>query len=281
MQKVAMLRAKQPGQAFMQRASANRAIAKRSATPSKPRASGEAGNLIKKQAGRNGKSGAVPATLKDEVVRLIEEQIIAGELPPGMRLDEVQLAKRFGLSRTPLREALAQLAASGMVESQPRGGTYVTRLGIKSILECLAMTAEIEGIAADWAARRMTAAEIDALAALHDACEQASRRGHADAYFLANRKFHSAIYAGAHNRYVAETANFLFLRAAPYRRLQLRQPGRILSSFDEHGAIVDAIRARDGETAKRITRDHILIQGDRFMEFISMLPSSYIGLESD
>lgn len=233
-------------------------------------------------AGKTGRAATGQVlTLKDEVIRLIEEEIISGVLPPGTRLDEVQLAQRYGLSRTPLREALAQLAASGMVESQPRGGTFVTKLGIKSILECLAMTAEIEGIAAEWAARRMTADEIAELTKLHQACETAHARGDADAYFIANRRFHGAIYAGAHNRYVAETANFLFLRAAPYRRLQLRQPGRISSSFSEHGAIVEAITGRDGDTAKRITRDHILIQGDRFMEFISLLPSSYIGLETD
>lgn len=220
-------------------------------------------------------------TLKDEVVRLIEEDIISGALPPGTHLDEVQLSQRFGLSRTPLREALAQLRSSGLVEGRARTGTFVTRLGIKSILECLAMTAEIEAIAADWAARRMSADEIDELGVLLDGCTTAKLSGDPDAYFRANRRFHAAIYAGAHNRYVAQTADFLFLKAAPYRRLQLRQPGRIANSLDEHGAIVDAIAARDSATARRIIHGHILIQGDRFMEFISQLPDSFIAREAD
>ncbi len=220
-------------------------------------------------------------TLKDEVVRLIEEEIISGALPPGTHLDEVQLSQRFGLSRTPLREALAQLRSSGLVEGRARTGTFVTRLGIKSILECLAMTAEIEAIAADWAARRMSASEIGALNALHDECTAAKLSGDPDAYFLANRRFHAAIYAGAHNRYVAMTADFLFLKAAPYRRLQLRQPGRIASSLDEHGQIVAAIAARDSATARHIIHDHILIQGDRFMEFISLLPDSFVARDTD
>lgn len=220
-------------------------------------------------------------TLKDEIVRLIEEEIISGALPPGTHLDEVQLSQRFGLSRTPLREALAQLRSSGLVEGRARTGTFVTRLGIKSILECLAMTAEIEAIAADWAARRMSADEIDALMELHEGCTTAKLSGDPDAYFQANRRFHAAIYAGAHNRYVAMTADFLFLKAAPYRRLQLRQPGRIASSLDEHGEIVSAIAARDGATARRVIHDHILIQGDRFMEFISLLPDSFIARETD
>ncbi len=243
------------------------------------KAKGEAGALLKTGVL---KTGALKGpTLKDEVVRLIEEEIISGALPPGTRLDEVQLSARFGLSRTPLREALAQLTASGLLEARPRSGTFVTRLGIKSILECLAMTAEIEAIAAEWASRRMSDDEIRGLRAMHEACGAAEKTGSSDSYFLANRRFHAGIYAGAHNRYVAETANFLFMRAAPYRRLQLRQPGRIRSSSAEHGAIVDAIAAREGETAKRIMRDHILIQGDRFMEFISMLPDSFIGLKTD
>lgn len=220
-------------------------------------------------------------TLKEEVVRLIEEEIISGALPPGTHLDEVQLSQRFGLSRTPLREALAQLRASGLVEGRARTGTFVTRLGIKSILECLAMTAEIEAIAADWAARRMSAAEIDALGVLHESCTQAKLSGDPDAYFQANRRFHAAIYAGAHNRYVAQTADFLFLKAAPYRRLQLRQPGRISSSLDEHGQIVAAIATRDGAAARRIIHDHILIQGDRFMEFMSLLPDNFIARDTD
>lgn len=227
------------------------------------------------------RAGRVSETLKDEVVRLIEEEIVSGVLPPGTHLDEVQLSHRFGLSRTPLREALAQLKSSGLVEGRSRTGTFVTRLGIKSILECLAMTAEIEAIAADWAARRMSDVEIAQLKVLHDACATARASGEPDAYFIANRRFHAAIYAGAHNRYVAATANFLFLRAAPYRRLQLRQPGRIASSLDEHGDIVAAIEARDSETARRIMHGHILIQGDRFVEFISLLPDSYIARDAE
>lgn len=225
--------------------------------------------------------GSISHTLKDEVVRLIEEEIVSGALPPGTHLDEVQLSQRFGLSRTPLREALSQLRASGLIEGRARSGAFVTRLGIKSILECLAMTAEIEGIAADWAARRMTDDELAGLTALHDECTAAEAAGDPDAYFLANRRFHAAIYAGAHNRYVATTADFLFLRAAPYRRLQLRQPARTATSLREHGEIINAIMARDSATARQVMHDHILIQGDRFMEFISMLPDSYIAREAE
>lgn len=223
------------------------------------------------------KHRAPSATLKDEVVRRIEDEIVAGSLPPGTRLDEVQLAERYGLSRTPLREALAQLAAAGLVETRPRMGTFVTRLTIREIVEVISYTAEVEGIAAGWAARRMTAEERAGLVALHAGCERALGASDPDLFFDANRSFHRAIHDGAHNRYAQESAKSLGLRGAPYRRLQLRLPGQLAVSYREHDRVVRSILAEDGDEARVAMRDHVMIQGDRFMEFVSALPESYIG----
>jgi DNA-binding GntR family transcriptional regulator len=219
-------------------------------------------------------------TLKLEVVRRLEEEIVSGVLVPGTRLDEVQLSERYGLSRTPLREALAQLAASGMVEIRPRAGAFVTQLTPRAMLECLAFTAEVEAIAAQWAAVRMTTAERASLKALQRVAGAAVAAGDADRYFDHNRQFHAAIYAGAHNSYVQEQASQLFMRGAPYRRLQLRQRGRLATSHAEHQAIADAIFAEDGAAAATAIRAHIIIQGDRFMEFLATLPEAYIGRET-
>ena len=224
-------------------------------------------------------SGPSP-TLKSAVVRRLEDEIVSGALPPGTRLDEVQMAERYGLSRTPLREALAQLAASGLIEIKPRAGAFVTQLSPRAMIECLAFTAEVEGIAATWAANRMTVGERAALKDMQLEAAQAVARGDSDGYFELNRKFHAAIYAGAHNSYVQESATQLFLRGAPYRRLQLRQRGRLATSHAEHQAIVDAIFAEDGVTAAREIRAHIMIQGDRFMEFIATLPEAYLGRDA-
>jgi DNA-binding GntR family transcriptional regulator len=214
-------------------------------------------------------------TLKSAVVRRLEEEIVSGTLLPGTRLDEVQLSERYGLSRTPLREALAQVAASGLIEIRPRVGAFVTQMSPRSILECLAFTAEVEGIAATWAAVRMTGAERDKLLALQQAADVSVQAGDADAYFEHNRQFHEAIYAGAHNPYVQESAHMLFLRAAPYRRLQLRQRGRLATSHAEHAAITAAILAEDSVAAAAAVRSHIVIQGDRFLEFLAALPEAY------
>ncbi len=221
-----------------------------------------------------------PPTLKSGVVRRLEEEIVAGILPPGTRLDEVQLSERYGLSRTPLREALAQLAASGLVEIRPRAGAFVTKLSPRSMLECLAFTAEVEAIAAKWAASRMTARErCDLMALLEMATDSVASRDW-DTYFEHNRSFHAAIYAGAHNAYVSEQARQLFLRGAPYRRLQLRQRGRLATSHAEHRAIAESIVAEDGVAAADAIRAHITIQGDRFLEFLATLPDAYLGTDS-
>lgn len=219
-------------------------------------------------------------TLRAEAVRRLEEEIVAGVWPPGTRLDEVQLAERYGLSRTPLREALAQVAASGLIEIRPRSGAFVTKLSPRGILECLAFTGEIEAIAATWAATRMTQAERDELVDLQEQGRLALEGGDPDRYFEENRRFHAAIYAGAHNTYVQETALQLFLRGAPYRRLQLRQRGRLLKSHHEHGMIMNAILAEDGAAAAKAIRAHINIQGDRFLEFLGSLPAAYIGQDA-
>lgn len=224
-----------------------------------------------------GLSAPSSPTLKLSVVRRLENEIVSGVLQPGTRLDEVQLAERYKLSRTPLREALAQIAASGLIEIRPRSGAYVTQLSPRAMLECLAFTAEVEAIAATWAAARMTQAERKALKAVQQQASQCVANGDTDGYFELNRAFHEAIYAGAHNSYVQESAQKLFLRGAPYRRLQLRQRGRLATSHAEHGAIADAIWAEDGAAAASAIRSHIMIQGDRFLEFLAALPENYIG----
>ncbi len=219
-------------------------------------------------------------TLKAKAVRRLEEDIVAGRFEPGSRLDEVQLAERYELSRTPLREAFAELAASGLIEIRPRSGAFVAQVSSRSMLECLAFTAEIEGIAAGWAAIRMTVQERRALQAVQAAAIPFVEASDADGYFDVNRQFHEAVYAGAHNNFVQECAHKLFLRGSPFRRLQLRQRGRLVSSHAEHGRIIEAILAEDSSAAASAVRAHVMIQGDRFMEFLATVPKAYIGPDS-
>lgn len=207
----------------------------------------------------------------DRLRQAIETDIVTGVFRPGERLDEQSLADRFGVSRTPLREALVQLAANGLVKLLPRRGAFVVSLSFQEIVERFEMMAALEGMCAALAARRFNDQDRAALLASLAECEHEARQGDSDSYYLANERFHQLIYAASRNGFLAEQARQLQTRLQPYRRLQLRAGRRIASSFAEHQRIVEAILAGDGEQAANEIRDHVLIQGDRLRDFFASL----------
>jgi len=216
----------------------------------------------------------IPPSMKkrSEVLReAIEEMIAVGKLPPGHHLDETELANEFGVSRTPIREALIQLASMGIIVMRPRRGALVTEIAPQQLIEMFEVMAELEAMCARLAARRMTPAEHAILLASHLACTAARDDEDSDVYFYKNEEFHQQIYIGSQNTFLAEQARALQRRLRPYRRLQLRVRNRVKASFDEHGAVVDAIIAGDGERASELLRDHIMIQGQRFVDLIASL----------
>lgn len=207
----------------------------------------------------------------------LEQDIVTGHFRPGDRLDEQSLATRFGVSRTPIREALMQLASTGMVELLPRRGAFVTNLSIREVIERFETMAALEGMCGALAARRITDAQRVELATAHRDCQEATRAGCADTYYYANERFHRAIYEACHNRYLAEQAGQLHTLLKPFRRLQLRARHRVSQSLDEHGAIVEAILAGDPARAEQGLRDHILIQGERLNDFISSFGAAEVA----
>lgn len=214
----------------------------------------------------------------DQLRVLIEEDIASGRLPPGSRLEESALADRFNVSRTPVREALAQLASAGLVEMRPRQGAVVATLSLEDIVEMFEVMANLESLCAELCARRMSAADHASLLALHRRCEEVIESGDTDAYYEANRRFHEAIYAGSHNRHLEEMTRSLRNRVAAYRRIQLRHPGRLRASWKEHDSIVQAILAGDAERARDLTKGHIAIQGDTFTDFMALLRVSRLNV---
>ncbi|MFJ7566271.1 GntR family transcriptional regulator [Herminiimonas sp. NPDC097707] len=208
-----------------------------------------------------------------EVLReAIEEMIAVGKLPPGHHLDETELAKEFGVSRTPIREALIQLASTGIIVIRPRRGAIVAEIGPQQLIEMFEVMAELEAMCARLAARRMSPAGHATLKATHLACKEARDNVDSDAYFYKNEEFHQQIYTGSQNTFLEEQARVLQRRLRPYRRLQLRVRNRVKASFDEHGAVVDAIIEGKGELAAELLRQHIMIQGQRFTDLIASLP---------
>ncbi|WP_019142596.1 GntR family transcriptional regulator [Noviherbaspirillum massiliense] len=208
------------------------------------------------------------ATLRDS----IEEMIAVGKLKPGQHLDETELANAFGVSRTPIREALIQLASLGLVVTRPRRGTVVAEIPPQKLVEMFEVMAELEAMCGRLAARRMSEAEHAQLLAAHRACQQARDANDADSYYYQNEAFHQEIYAGSHNTFLAEQARNLHRRLRPYRRLQLRVRDRVATSYSEHEDIVNAIVAGDGERTADLLRNHIMIQGQRFADLIASLP---------
>lgn len=208
------------------------------------------------------------------ICKAIEEDIVTGTLAPGTKLDEAGLCDRFGVSRTPVREALRFLAERGLVELIRNRGAFVAELSVPRLIEMFAVMAELEGMAGRLCARRMTGQQKTELLRSHKSCRAASRKKNPDDYYFRNETFHEAIVAGSNNSFLAEQAMALRRRLQPYRRMQLRVPRRVHDSFDEHEAILEAILAGEAEQAEQLLKDHVMIQGERFTDFIALFADS-------
>ncbi|MCX5496297.1 GntR family transcriptional regulator [Kaistia dalseonensis] len=209
---------------------------------------------------------------RTEDLRLqLADDIVRGIFAPGVQLDEVGLAARYGVSRTPVREALRQLSASGLVEIRPHRGAIVTRLSEERLMEMFIAMAELESICAGLAAEAMSVIDRRELEARHRRLAELVREGDPARYAEGNESFHSAIYAGAHNSYLAELTLATRARLAPFRRAQFRRIGRLSESFDEHERVVEAILRGDRLGAMAAMREHIGTVKDAFDRYVEGL----------
>jgi DNA-binding GntR family transcriptional regulator len=204
-----------------------------------------------------------------KVRHAIEREIAMGIAAPGQRLDEATLADRFQVSRTPVREALQQLALSGMIELRPRRGAIVTDVSPDRLFQMFEAMAELEAVAAGLAARRMTDADLAKLRSANAAC--ASAMPDPDRYYAANEAFHQAIYTASGNAVLAEQCLALQKRLSPFRRLQLHVPSRVARSFSEHETVVEALSRRDVPLAVAALKSHVMVQGERFADLVASL----------
>ncbi|MFU8881594.1 MAG: GntR family transcriptional regulator [Rhodobacterales bacterium] len=188
----------------------------------------------------------------------LEAEIMVGQLEAGSRLDEVALAKRFGVSRTPVREALQIVVLRGLAMRVPYKGVVVSAISPERIDQMFEAMGEVEGLCGRFAAQRMTMEERAALLNQHEAMAQMAQRGEVDQYEAANTRFHQLIYAGSHNEDFIEMAEAMCLKLSPFRRSQLADATRIARSNAEHEQIVEAIIKRDGPRAEKALRRHLL-----------------------
>ncbi len=210
---------------------------------------------------------ATPA-LYEQVAERLRARIYAHELAPGTWVDEQTLADEFGISRTPMREALKVLAAEGLVVLKPRRGCYVAEMSERDLDEIFPVLALLEGRAAEEATRHLTGPESGAsrpaavdfsrLAFLHAELERHAAANDADRFFEANQAFHGALQTLAGNRWLSQliddTRKFLKLT----RRDSLRLEGRIHQSLTEHRAVMKAMKAGDCAAAALAMHNHIL-----------------------
>ena len=188
-----------------------------------------------------------------------------------MQLDETELATEFEVSRTPIREALMQLASSGLIDMQPRRSAVVAKISPQRLCEMFEVMAELEAMCGRLAARRMTANDQKVLLEAHEASRDAAGENDPDEYYKRNEQFHSAIYAASHNSFLIDECLNLKRRLDAYRRLQLRVRGRMDSSHKEHSEIYVAIATGDGDLAAKLLRNHVIVQGERFADLIASL----------
>lgn len=205
----------------------------------------------------------------DHIRDSLIERIITGEIANGSRLDEQRLAEEFGVSRTPLREALQMLQGSGLVRHELRRGTFVQFPGLEEVLEMFQVMAEVEAICGRYAARRMTKALLAGIGEALTECRTVAEEGDLAGYYLANRRFHSLIYAASGNRFLTAEASRLHSRLQPFRRRQLEVRERMRHSLAEHEAIFAALSLGDAELSGRRLYDHVAIQGERFNDLVA------------
>lgn len=209
-------------------------------------------------------------TQSNQLAQRLEEMIFSGQLRPGEKLEEATLAAQFGVSRTPVREAIQRLVATGMVEVRRRKGTIITQLTMPRLIGMIEMMAELDILAARLAARRATPEERDGLRDILARSRLAV--GDQQAYTRLNREFHWAIYAATHNQYVAEVALRTWKVLQPYRNFRLDQPTRRTVSLADHEAVYEAIRASDGDLAARAMASHVKV-GGVIADFVFSLPA--------
>lgn len=212
-----------------------------------------------------------PESLSVNIVHRLEVEILKGQRRPGDRLDERQLAEHFGVSRTPVREALQRLAASGLVVARGRQGLQVAQLSVADLLDAFSVAAELEALASAQAARRIRPDQRHRLDVAHEACSVAAAAGDVDGFYEANLEFHETILFASHNRILQDELRRLTVKISPYRRTITYQPGRMESSIPEHGDVMHAIFRGHAGLAAQLMRSHVTLLGEGLSDLLHFL----------
>jgi DNA-binding GntR family transcriptional regulator len=208
------------------------------------------------------RSKAPQPTLASVVQQRIVNDISQGLFAPGMRLEEEELARRYNVSRTPVREALRQLSVLGIVDTKQRLGVVVAERSLEHFSNLLEVVADLEASSARYAAQRMTESERGKLYALHEQMRDITAQGAAAKFDKANAMLHHLIHEGAHNDILLNGIMQMRVRTLPYTRVAfISERRRMEISFMEHNAVVHAVMRREPELAYHAMRLHVIDAG--------------------
>lgn len=214
----------------------------------------------------------------DKIRTEIENAIKEGTMLPGESIDEAELADQYQVSRTPIREALIQLQAQGLVTSLPRGGMIVAKMDLQQLMALWELLAELEGVAVRLACERMTAQELQTLVRLHEQSRQHAESDDVSGWQQSNLQFHDVIYRATRNPYLRMEVLRIRTRTGYYRRHAFGALGRIRSSFEQHQTVLDAFRKGNADAAVAAMVHHMRPAADAkgLTDFIVNLPKDLL-----
>jgi DNA-binding GntR family transcriptional regulator len=204
--------------------------------------------------------------LRDVIFNTIREAIIAGELKPGERLMEVQLAEKMGVSRTPVREAIRKLELEGMVEMIPRKGAHVAEVSVKDIMDVLEVRASLDGLATSLAATRITPEEIKELKHVYTQFVTNVEKDNVSGTIKKDVEFHDVIYRASRNEKLIQISNNLKEQVQRFRVIYLKGFGSTRDVIREHEQIIEAITTNNSDMALKIAYDHIKKQEETIIK---------------
>jgi DNA-binding GntR family transcriptional regulator len=205
-------------------------------------------------------------TLREKILENIRDAIISGALKAGSRVSEPDLAERYGISRTPIREAFRQLESEGYLTVIPRRGAVVSEFSEKDVEEFYAIKSILEGYAARRACEKLTAKELERLQSINDRLAELASHNEIKAFFKTHNDFHDVFIKAADNEKLRELISSLVTRFQRLRLMSISLPGRMAVSVQEHEKIIEAFRRKDAETAEMLVRKNAEYGGKVLMD---------------
>jgi DNA-binding GntR family transcriptional regulator len=215
-------------------------------------------------------------SLHGELANLLRDMMVNGELKPGEKVSEQALCARFGVSRTPLREALKVLAAEGLLILSPNRGASVARVTPQEIDELFPIMGALEALAGEIACTRITPAQLAKLREMHEAMVEHYRHGESAPYLRLNRALHEKIFEIAGNHALTQMYQTLMVRIHAVRFIAKKSPERWKEAIEDHDRMMEALTARDGARLGAVLREHLRHKAGMVHEALAELDQSGI-----